>query len=207
MMILSKNHPGKADMPSCLSDVSFAHLLSNSFPSLHHFTSSLQSWFTVSFSVKHSFNTGCVFEDRNKHLWDGNGRSLEQACYFSIDSSGTRAGELGLLTSSYRSCLADYSHFFFSVKQNLENLWTVYITKQLITCYCCVVSFGLGSFVWTKILVCSMTGTWRQIYRSSCFKDSIFQNAHKLTEQAFSTWQIILGFIIIIIICKGSRKC
>lgn len=177
MMVFSKNRPEKADTPSCLSDVSFTHLLSNSFPSLRHFTSSLQSWFKVSFSVKHSFSTGHGFEGWIEHLWSGRGHSLKQACCFSVESSGKRADELGPLVSSYLSCLADYSHFF-PVKQNLEDLWTVSITKQLITCYCCVVSFGLGSFVWTKILVCSMTGTWRKIYRSSSFKDSTFQNAH-----------------------------
>lgn len=78
MMVFSKNHPKNADMPFCLSDVSFAHFLSNIFPSLRHFTSPLQSWFKVSFSVKHSFNTGRVFEAWIKHLWNGHG-ALTQA--------------------------------------------------------------------------------------------------------------------------------
>lgn len=78
MMVFSKNRPEKADTPSCLSDVSFTHLLSNSFPSLRHFTSSLQSWFKVSFSVKHSFNTGHGFEGWIEHLWSGTG-ALTQA--------------------------------------------------------------------------------------------------------------------------------
>lgn len=77
-MVFSKHHPKKADTPFCLSDVSFAHFLSNIFPSLRHFTFSLQSWFKVSFSVKHSFNTGRVFEAWIKHLWNGHG-ALTQA--------------------------------------------------------------------------------------------------------------------------------
>lgn len=48
-----------------------------------------------------------------------------------------------------------------------------------------------------------MTGTWREIYRSSNFKDSTFQNAYKLTEQEFSAWQIILGFVFF---AKGAES-
>lgn len=51
-----------------------------------------------------------------------------------------------------------------------------------------------------------MTGTWREIYRSSNFKDSTFQNAHKLTEQEFSTWQIILGFVFFFFFAKGAES-
>lgn len=117
-MVFSKHHPKKADAPSCLSDASFAHFLSNIFPSLRHFTFSLQSWFKVSFSVKHSFNTGCVFEAWIRNLWNGHGVLTQAGVLFLCRLLGhERADELGLLVPSYRSCLVDYSHFFFQLNR------------------------------------------------------------------------------------------
>lgn len=120
MMVFSKHHPKKADMPSCLSDVSFPHLLSNIFPSLRHFTSSLQPWFKVSFTVNILSTLDALLKLGLNIFGMVTGHSLKQACYFSAHSSGVRADELGLLVPSYRSCLVNCSHFFFPVKQNLE---------------------------------------------------------------------------------------
>lgn len=62
----SKNHPRRKTTPFCLPD---AHLFFDVLPSLHHFTSSLQSQSKVSLAVKQSFNTGCVSGARMKKIF------------------------------------------------------------------------------------------------------------------------------------------